>query len=84
MPRRHHEVARPLRGRRDERRRLDLDELLANHRVAHGVVHHRPHAQVALHAVAPEVEIAVLEAERLVGLDALERDRRRLGRVEHL
>ncbi len=82
-PRRHHEVARSLRRGRDQHRRLDLDELLLGHRVPHGVVHHRPHAEVALHAVAPEVEIPVLEPERLVGLDALERDRRRLGRVEH-
>ncbi len=83
-PRRHHEVARAFRGRRDEGRRLDLHELLPDHRAPHRVVHHRPQAQVALHAVAPQVEVAELEAERLVGLDALERDRRRLRRVEHL
>jgi hypothetical protein len=44
------EVARSLRGRCDEHRRLDLDEALLLHRPPDGAVDRGAQAQVALHA----------------------------------
>ena len=82
--RRHDEVARAFRRRRDQHRGLDLDEVLRRHRLAHRAVHARTQAQVALHRRAPEVEIAVPQAEHLVDVDAVverERDGLRLRRA---
>ncbi len=83
--RRHHEVACALRRRRDEHRRLDLDEVALGHRRPERGVHGRAEAQVVLHRRAPQVEVAVPEPQDLVDVvGALgERERRRLGAVEH-
>ena len=80
------ELAGALRRRRHQHRRLDLDEALLLHRPADRRVGGRADAQVALHALATDVEVAVLEAGVLGdGVGALaDRERRRLGDVEHL
>ena len=78
--------SRPFRRRRHEHRRLDLDEALLLHRRADRRVGRRTEAQVALHALAADVEVAVLEAGVLGdGVGALaDRERRRLGDAQHL
>src|SRR5918994_1059809 len=85
LPRRDHEVAGALGRRRNQHGRLDLGETLALHRRADGAVRLRPGAQVALQAVAAQVDVAVAQADGLVGLDpVVEGEGRRLGRVEDL
>ena len=76
----------PFRRRRHQHRRLDLDEALLLHRRADRRVGRRAEAQVALHALAADVEVAVLEAGVLGdGVGALaDRERRRLGDAQHL
>ena len=72
--------------RRHQHRRLDLDEALLLHRPTDRRVDGGADAQVALHALAADVEVAVLQAGVLghrVGALA-DRERRRLGGVEHL
>ena len=72
--------------RRHEHRGLDLDEALVLHRAADGRVDRGAQAQVALHALAADVEVAVLQAGvlgHLVGA-LVDRERRRLGDVEDL
>ena len=71
---------------RHEHRRLDLDEALLLHRRADRRVDRRADAQVALHPLAADVEVAVLQPCALGdGVGALvDRERRRLGGVEHL
>ena len=83
--RRHHEVASALRRRGDQHGGLDLDESLVDHGGAHGGVDRATRPQVALKAVAPQVDVPVAQPDDLVGVRAVvERERRRLGRVEHL
>ena len=85
QPRGDDEVPCPLGCRRDQHRGLDLDEALLLHGAADGAVHHRPHAQVVLHPWAAKVDVAMAQAHGLVGLDAVgDRERRRLGRRQHL
>ena len=86
LARRHEELAGALRRRRHEHRRLDLDEALALHRRADRRVDRGADAQVALHALAAQVEVAVLEADVLVDVvgAVVDRERRRLGAAQHL
>src|SRR5690606_38115752 len=65
---------------------LDLDEALAFHRPAYGGVDLRADPQVALHALAPQVEVAVLETDPLVDLvgPLVDRERRRERLAEDL
>ena len=79
--RRDDEVARALRRRLPEHRRLDVEEALAFHLLANDPHELRAHANVALHVLAAQVEPAVLHAQRLVDvvLVELERQRRRRG-----
>ena len=85
QPRRHDEVARAFRRGRDEHRRLDLDEVLRAHRLAHRAVHVGAHPQVALHRRAAQIEVAMAQAQHFVDVGAIvERERRRVGLVEDL
>ena len=86
LARRHEELAGPLGRGRHEHRRLDLDEALRLHRPADRRVDAAADAQVALHALAPQVEVAVLQADVLVDLvgAGVDRERRRRGRAQHL
>src|SRR5262249_15186247 len=85
LTRRDEELAGALRCRRHQHRRLDLDEALPLHGPAYGGVHGRVDREVALHAVTPQIEIAVLQAHDLVDLRAIvERERWRFRDVEDL
>ena len=77
--RRDDEVARALGRRLPEHRRLDVDEALALHLLADDPDELRARADVPLHVLAPQIEPAVLHAQRLVDvlLVELERQRRR-------
>ena len=76
---RHDEVAGALGGRLVEDRRLDVEEARRLHLAADDPDHLRAEPDVALQLVAPEVEPAVAQAQRLVDvlLVELERQRRR-------
>ena len=81
----HDEVACAFRRGGDQQRRFDLGEALVFHGAAHGALHDRAVAQVALHPFAAHVEVAVLEAQRLVDvLAAVQHEGRRLGLVQDL
>ncbi len=83
--RRHDEVARALGRRRDQHRRLDLDEPLRVERPVQRGVDLGAHAEVALQPRPAQVDVPVPEAEHLVGVDAVvDRERRRVRFVEHL
>ena len=74
------EVARPLGGRLGQVRGLDLEEPAVAEDPAQGGVGRRPDLQAAPGRGAAQVEVAVLEAQVLVGVDpALERERRGLA-----
>ena len=62
---RHEVVARALRRRLGEHRRLDVDEAVAVEVFAHRARHGVPQAQALLHHVATQVEVAVLEPRLL-------------------
>ena len=82
----HEELAAPSGVRRHEHRRLDLDEALGLHRRADRRVDRGSDAQVALHPLAADVEVAVLQPRGLgdrVGT-LVDRERRRLGGAEDL
>ncbi len=82
----HDELARSLGRAWHQHGGLDLDETLLFHRRADGGVYGCPEAQVALHALAADVEVAVLQASALrdlVGALAY-REGRRLRHVEDL
>ena len=81
LARRHEELAGALRRGRHEHRRLDLGEALALHGAADGAVDVGTHREVALHALATEVEVAVAEAHGLVDVvgPGVDRERRGLG-----
>ena len=84
---RYDEVARALWGALDERRRLDLDEAVGVMDIADGLDHPAAEHQPALHRLAPDVEVAVLEpqalVDRSVGFVDVERRRLRLGQDRH-
>ena len=86
LPRRHEELAGPFRRGGHEHRRLDLDEALALHGRPDGGVDRCAGAKVALHALTAHVEVAVAEADGLVDVvgAGVDRERRRLGRAQHL
>jgi predicted amidohydrolase len=67
--RRHHEVAGALGRRRDQHGRLDLDEALLLERAADHAVGLGPRPQVPLQAVTAQVDVAVAQADGLVGVD---------------
>ena len=86
LPRRHEELAGTLGRRRHEHRRLHLDEALALHRRRMAELTAPRTPQVALHPLAAEVEVAVLQADALVDLvgAGVDRERRRRGGAQHL
>ena len=86
LARRHEELAGAFGRRRHEHRRLDLDETLGVHGVADGGVDRRADAQVLLHPLTTQVEVAVLEADVLVDVvgAGVDRERRRVGLAQHL
>ena len=79
-PRRDDEVARALRGRLDEDRRLDLDEAGPVVRLADRLDEPRTQDQPLLERLAADVEVAVLEPQRLLdgGVRLVDVERRRL------
>ena len=82
---RHQEVARTLRGAARQQGGLDLDEPQPVHVLPHQLHDAGPHRQHLRHLGPAQVEVAVREPEVLAHLDAvLDRERRRLGRVQHL
>ncbi len=83
---RHEELPGALRRRRHQHRRLDLDEALGVHRPAERAVDGSADADVSLHALAAQVEVAVLEADVLVDLvgPGVDRERRRGRHPQHL
>ena len=80
-PRRHDEVACALGGALDEGRRLDLDEAVGVVDLADRLDHPAAEHQAALHRLAPDVEVAVLEPDALVdrGVGLVDVERRGLG-----
>ncbi len=80
---RHQVVARALRRRVGEDRRLDLDERRSVEELADEGDDAVAHEDVGVHPLAPQVEVAVLEAQLLVDVGVLvDVERRRLGGVE--
>src|SRR5581483_9392155 len=71
LARRDEELARAFGCGRHQHRRLDLGEPLPIHRRAYGGVDGGVHLQVALHAIAAQVEVPVLEADDLVDVGAV-------------
>ena len=86
LARRHEELAGALGRRRHEHRRLDLDEALGVHRPAERAVDGGADAQVALHPLAAQVEVAVLQPDVLVDVvgAGVDRERRRRRHAQHL
>ena len=84
-PRRHEEVPRAARRVLHHERRLDLEEAVLAEVVARHARDLRARDQVLLQLGAAQIEVAILEAQRIVGVDVvLDRERRRLGLREHL
>ena len=81
--RRDDEVARALRRRLPEHRRLDVDEPLAFHLLADDPHELRTDADVPLHVLAAQVEPAVLHAQRLVDVVLVELEGQRRRRRQH-
>ncbi len=81
-PRRHEVVARALRGRLGQHRRLDVDEAVRVEVTADRARQLVAHQQPLLHDLAPQVEVAELEADLLAHV-LVELERQRLGAVEH-
>ena len=81
------EVSRALGRRPGEVRRLDLDEAVGVEVGARRLRRRVAQLEVGEHRRAAQVEVAVLEAQRLVDVDLLRRldlERRRLGAVQDL
>lgn len=78
---RHQELAGAFGGGGHEHRGLDLDEPLVLHGAADGGVDLGSDPEVALHPLAPQVEVAVAQPDHLVDVVGapVERERRRLG-----
>ena len=78
------EVARALRGALDQDGGLDLDEAVGVVDLADRLDEAAAQQEAALHRLAPDVEVAVLEAEGLVDrrVGVVEVERRRLRLVE--
>ena len=83
---RHHVVARALRRRRDHDRRLDLEEAAPGHELADALIQLVPQLQRGQHLRTPNVDVAVAHPHQFIDVDRLlvDRERRRLGRIEHL
>src|SRR6266540_1341555 len=77
-PHRHDEVARALRGGGGQVRGPDVDEALRVHEAPDRCDHRRGEAQVALHPLAPQVEVAVTEAQAFVHVLLVELEGKRL------
>ena len=85
QPGRHQEVAGALGGRAGQRRRLDLDEVVAVEHVAGGLVDLAAQPEGGVGAGAAQVEVAVLEPGLLPHVDVVvDRERQRRGGAEHL
>ena len=86
LARRHEELAGALRSRRNQHRSLDLDETLRLHRRTNRRVDLPAHAQVALHPLPAQIEVAVLQPHVLVDVvgAGVDRERRRIGGPQHL
>ena len=86
-PARDDEVAGALGRALDQRRRLDLDESVSVVDLADGLDHPAAEHQAALHRLAPDVEIAVLQpqdlVDRRVRVVDVEGRRLRLGQDRH-
>ena len=84
-PRRHEEVPRAARRVLHHERRLDLEEPVGPEVVADGAGDLRARDQVLLQLGPAQIEVAVLEPQRLVGLElVLDGEGRRVGLREHL
>ena len=81
----HHEVARPLGRAANEGRGLDLDESDRLQAAAHGTRQARAQQHPLLERWAPQVQVAIGQAQRLVepGLLLVDVERRHFARVEH-
>jgi len=65
-------------------RRLDLPEAALAQEIADELDHLVAQFEVALHALAPQVHVAVLQAHHLINLGLLvDGEGRRVGRIEH-
>ena len=85
MPRRHQEVARALRRRRREDRRLELEESLLLHALAHGIDDRAAGHDVLVQFLAAKVEETVLKPYVLrIFLLAEHRQRQLARRSQHL
>ena len=84
QPRRDHEVAGALRRGADEVGGLDLDEAVVLQRAANRTGQPRAHQHPRLHRRPAQVQVAVLQAQRLVqaGLLLVDVERRHLAGVE--
>jgi hypothetical protein len=82
LTRRDEELAGTFGSRRHQHGGLDFDEPLPLHGGADRAVDRGPYPQVALHAIASEVEVAIAQADVLVDLigAVVDRERWRLGR----
>ena len=75
----HQEVARALRRRPGQRRRLDLDEVVLGQHAARGGIHLGAQPDCVAGALAAQIQVAVLQPRFLAGgLVELERQRRAL------
>ena len=83
-PARDDEVARAFRGRLEEDRRLDVEEPGRLHLAADDPDHLRPQRDVPLQLVAPQVEPAVAQAQRLVHVLLVELERQRCRAADDL
>ena len=85
QPAGHGELPRALGGGGPQQRRLHLAEALTVHGGPDGGVDPGPQAKVALHTGPAQVDVAVAQAHRLVGLvPVVDREGRWLGLVEDL
>ena len=80
--RRHQVIARALRRRLGQYRRLDLGETLLLQKGAQGLDRAMAQAQVALHDIAAQIEVAVTQAHRLGQFAVVVLERQRLRPVE--
>ena len=85
QPARDQEVARALRRRPGQVRRLHVHEPVLAHHVGEQVGGLRPDPQRPRGVIAPDVQVPVLEPDVLADLGgALDRERQRVGLAEHL